>query len=925
MWLCDSLYMSARKYPSIALIAILILATGARLYYIQSQSVWFDEGWSAYAANQPTLPAALQADPTNPPLYYGLLNLFARGFGDSTLALRWVSTLLGLLLIPLAYQLGKRLFNQRAGVMAAFLTAFCPLLWWASQEIRMYTLLALLVTGAALAWHSLLRRSSWRAWFALWGCELALLYAHNTGPIVALWLNAVTFLVWLSDFITKSRLRNAKHNNLAASSALSTKSSVYAPQHSALLWLGGQIGVALLWSPWFISRFVRLPEANSAVGHISPMSFGLLSRLWQAVWTGSWAMVGQESLLVALSALLAVLALLLIPWRQAAARWLVLHVLLLTGGVWLGLALLGNEIHGRYLVMIAPLLLVAIGAGFARLFSESHGASVGARHVLPLLGIGVILLTFLASVHFATTNPAYQHDDARGMVQYYADHLTANDTVLDWSYADRYELAYYWNRLGVRAHRVTLPEGGDLDQILPLLPKSGDVALNVWYTQRADYRGMMSCLLGNGTINPPEQFTVYGMSDLLYRAPSLDLPELKLVNISVADKAQITAVGGIHDSTANRALCLPIKLTLTQKMDVDLKMAVVVDWDGIEVARADAIFANAVQQTTSQLAAGDTVTAYPLLRLPYGAPAGTYSSWLTVYDEQKQPSGYDLNINEGGPPRLKQVLIGQWRVLPGSHWEQVNWTTDLPVTVDVPASSDLTLIADNLTEGTFRNGDTLRLALLWKGTGTIPDLTLADTAGKWSIPIPTPPYHDRDTIMLDWREAHIPPDAPSGTAEVRLPDGTVIGRYTIESLPALYSPPAFDRSVKSGEFSQAGNLIGYTISGDMTDRSQPFTLTLVWWALHPTDISYTVFAQLVTDDGRVLAQSDSIPAGNTRPTTGWRDGEYIVDTHQVVFHDDAAPGTARLIVGLYDAATGQRLATVVGGDFVTLQEGIVVR
>src|SRR5215207_3611401 len=114
-----------------ALTFILILAFAARLLHIQTQSIWFDEGWSAYATQQPTLPAAAEADATNPPLYYMLLNLAARGFGDSPFALRLFSLFVGLLAIPLTYQLARRLFNPRAGLYAALLAAFSPLLWWA--------------------------------------------------------------------------------------------------------------------------------------------------------------------------------------------------------------------------------------------------------------------------------------------------------------------------------------------------------------------------------------------------------------------------------------------------------------------------------------------------------------------------------------------------------------------------------------------------------------------------------------------------------------------------------------------------------------------------------------------------------------------------------------------------------------------------
>jgi hypothetical protein len=121
-----------------------------------------------------------------------------------------------------------------------------------------------------------------------------------------------------------------------------------------------------------------------------------------------------------------------------------------------------------------------------------------------------------------------------------------------------------------------------------------------------------------------------------------------------------------------------------------------------------------------------------------------------------------------------------------------------------------------------------------------------------------------------------------------------------------------------------GTLIGYSISGDMSSRSQPFTLSLVWQAQQASAINYTVFAQLVSADGQVLAQSDSLPANGARPTTGWRTGEYILDDHTVIFNGGVTSASANLIIGLYDAATSQRVAITPTSDFITLQTGINV-
>jgi hypothetical protein len=152
----------------------------------------------------------------------------------------------------------------------------------------------------------------------------------------------------------------------------------------------------------------------------------------------------------------------------------------------------------------------------------------------------------------------------------------------------------------------------------------------------------------------------------------------------------------------------------------------------------------------------------------------------------------------------------------------------------------------------------------------------------------------------------------------------VIGRYRIESLPMELEPPDFDQAAGI-EFPGVGELVGYSLSEPITLDTPP-TLTLVWRAgASSSEVSYTVFTQLLNAEGRVIAQSDSIPASGARPTTGWRAGEYIEDLHTLTYNDLVAQGETRLIVGLYDAATNQRLHLSNGADYLTLEDRIELR
>src|SRR5690348_6703189 len=112
-----------------------------------------DEALTAYEAQLPLgamINTVVHVE-TTPPLYFLLIWSWAHLFGNGEVALRSVSLLAGVALVPLAFLCARDLINAKAGVVAAALVTFNPFLIWYSQEARAYILVAAL-SGASFLW-----------------------------------------------------------------------------------------------------------------------------------------------------------------------------------------------------------------------------------------------------------------------------------------------------------------------------------------------------------------------------------------------------------------------------------------------------------------------------------------------------------------------------------------------------------------------------------------------------------------------------------------------------------------------------------------------------------------------------------------------------------------------------------------------------
>ena len=203
------------SWPNVAILAI---ATFVRFHAIGREPLWIDEGYSWWDARQSFAhlwSLVPQCDP-HPPLYFLLLKGWIALFGDSAVALRTPSALLGIASTAVVYAAGREV-EVKAGAgrgiawVAALLFALAPFQIYFSNEARPYALLclgaALIVFGALrvaasdvrVASHTLFPKSTSSGWIALGLGAAIVLWSNNTSVLLIAALATGLILVYCFD------------------------------------------------------------------------------------------------------------------------------------------------------------------------------------------------------------------------------------------------------------------------------------------------------------------------------------------------------------------------------------------------------------------------------------------------------------------------------------------------------------------------------------------------------------------------------------------------------------------------------------------------------------------------------------------------------------------------------------------------------
>jgi hypothetical protein len=109
-------------------------------------------------------------------------------------------------------------------------------------------------------------------------------------------------------------------------------------------------------------------------------------------------------------------------------------------------------------------------------------------------------------------------------------------------------------------------------------------------------------------------------------------------------------------------------------------------------------------------------------------------------------------------------------------------------------------------------------------------------------------------------------------------------------------------------------LAGYTLDRRQVPAGETVTLTLYWQAQATPGQDYKVFVHVIGPDGTRLTQHDSDPQNGAAPTSTWVAGQRLSDEHSLTIPTTASSGPYQIVIGLYEAKTGQRLRLLQDGS-----------
>jgi len=261
---------------------------------------------------------------------------------------------------------------------------------------------------------------------------------------------------------------------------------------------------------------------------------------------------------------------------------------------------------------------------------------------------------------------------------------------------------------------------------------------------------------------------------------------------------------------------------------------------------------------------------------------------------------------------------------------------------DIRLTGGLALVGYTLPPVQIDPGGAISLDVVWQATRPMTEsytsfLHLVDASGQgyagddhqaWDGLYPTTRWVEGEMVRMTY-SLTLPANLPPGLYTLRAgwydPSLTRLRTEAgADSVPlavvrvASAQPQPLAMMPLDASFISGVSLMGYSLDIGSADMR----VTLGWrlGSEQFLDIDYTIFVHLRNAAGKTVAQGDGPPADGHWPTSLWPPDVTIQDTHTIAIPDGLPPGIYRLVTGLYDRATGNRLPLEGGGDEVVLTE-----
>ncbi len=673
------------------ILAICWLAFGLRVYRLDAQSLWYDEGLSIQLAGQPfPVTVSESAVTDHPPLHALMLGAWLRAAGRSEFAVRFLSAWWSVLAVALTWRLGRELLTDVIGAIGALLMAVSAFAVWYAQETRGYSLLLALTLIAAWAFTRLfchperhsgdesqsrkvetlrpshaLPTAEWRgragrsdkwAWLILIASSVAALYTHYYAAFTLLALN-VAFLA-----VLVCKMQEARDKRQAAGRTRSAQHAIRNPQSPISFWLS-QLVILIGFAPWLPAA---IRQATTNVTYF-PGRVG-----WQTVVTdtlyafasGDVAPTTVAAWAVGVMGVLAVIgALAEQPGTTRLNR--VIATLLVAVPVALMAVIVWQKpkFAPRYLIEALPAFYLLAGAGFTALWRF-----VGyTRRAIALACAGILLVASVISLRATYLDPNRQRPDMRSVAAYIAANERPSDVIVLLSGHQSPVFEYYYrgiNRIAPMPEGIMPPAQSPLDyraaqQLENIARGSFQLWLVLWQPELADPTNIvMSELMGKARrlgVGRDFQGMALMLFDLQSHAPfgngAQHVTDRRFAEPITLAGYDLSATSCAPGESLDLALYWRAAAPITRNYQVFTHLLAP---DGRLVTGSDHI-AGADNYPTSLWTAGTLIRNRFTLRVPPDAPPGTYNLEAGLYDVR----GRLALADSGGTDRilLAQVVV----------------------------------------------------------------------------------------------------------------------------------------------------------------------------------------------------------------------------------------------------------------------------